>query len=256
MIGILGSGEIWASKIQCLNDSSELSRGFGIALEAFRHTRPDDSGASQKMIELMDQSQGMYGGTNICVCSWSETSDLLSQWRAYSKNSQGYALHFRSADLQEAAKRENFRLGKCIYNEVEQRAIIGEIAKTLWMRYAKCREKDDLELTTLRNDLVFILLTILPFLKHPAFSEEREWRLVSGMIDYTSARYSIRTGPVVPIPYYRIPLNPHKRNVEFRTTIGPSPHPDIASDAVNIASKFGPLKWIGSYFSQTPLRTI
>jgi hypothetical protein len=60
---------------------------------------------------------------NVCVCSFSEASDSLSQWRAYAMPS-GFAIGFPGNFLREIAQTEHFYFAPCFYKPTKQREII------------------------------------------------------------------------------------------------------------------------------------
>jgi hypothetical protein len=67
---------------------------------------------------------------NVCVCSFSEDSDSLSQWRAYG-GSSGFAIGFSGEVLGAAVESQRFFLAQCIYDPGTQlnivRALVEEV---------------------------------------------------------------------------------------------------------------------------------
>ena len=57
----------------------------------------------------------------VCFC---ENGDLLSQWRGYAGGKYGYSIGFDSDALMQIADRNEFTLGRCIYDTAVQRNII------------------------------------------------------------------------------------------------------------------------------------
>lgn len=57
------------------------------------------------------------------------------------------------------------------------------------------------------GNLVASLHRYAPILKDAAFSEEREWRIISRPIMCSNERFDYRPGPSMLIPYYRVPIS-------------------------------------------------
>jgi hypothetical protein len=64
---------------------------------------------------------------NVCVCSFSEAGDVLSQWRAYGGGAGGFSIGFAGSFLRAIVEREQFWLVPCVYDEGEQRALIEKL---------------------------------------------------------------------------------------------------------------------------------
>ena len=118
LLGILTSGELWAIKVQYMNDSTE----FNIALKLVRSTVTK----RRTTVEDLDHLDGI-ANVNVCSISFCGNSDLLSQWRGYSGSGIGFAIGFRSDRLSRVAWRDGGHLGHCIYDEADQVAIANEI---------------------------------------------------------------------------------------------------------------------------------
>ncbi|MGZ9066712.1 MAG: hypothetical protein ACXW2I_15450, partial [Burkholderiales bacterium] len=82
--GILSSDALWMTKIRYLNDTSELEIGIGtfreVLDELLRSPAPSDE---LELLEAVKAGLGSFAGSNICVASFCEHGDLLSQWRWY-----------------------------------------------------------------------------------------------------------------------------------------------------------------------------
>src|SRR5690606_14494546 len=77
-----------------------------------------------------------------------------------------------------------------------------------------------------------LMLRIAPIIKHPAFKEEKEWRLIS-LTPCTSDRFHYRPSQSFIIPYYR--LNLLNENLELpleKIIIGPTSDPELAKKSV------------------------
>jgi hypothetical protein len=123
LLGIIKNREIWATHTQYLNDSKEYRHAVDVVTDLIikRLTAACDS---RRILE--DMSSGLDGieGMNVCVCSFSEDGDSLSQWRAYGGPTSGYAIGFKPLHLAKMVKLEGFYLTQCIYEPTEQVALM------------------------------------------------------------------------------------------------------------------------------------
>ena len=112
LLGIVSSKEIWATHTQYLNDTRE----FHHALEILQQETTDQP-------VLRDEWYQIISGANVCVCSFSEDGDSLSQWRAYGGRASGFAIGFSGEYLRRAFEQLG-RLVPVIYEDDEQRSLI------------------------------------------------------------------------------------------------------------------------------------
>ncbi|MDE4561781.1 DUF2971 domain-containing protein [Sinorhizobium meliloti] len=84
----------------------------------------------------------------------------------------------------------------------------------------QCIEANDPDL----QSFIAALLTLVPLLKHPGFSEEAEWRVVRGPFEAEAHCTEFRTSRDTVIPFQRIDLVTQNDPSPFaELTIGPSP---------------------------------
>ena len=108
LVGILKSGQIWATQVSCLNDTLE-QRHFGNlvhdAVKAHRRQNPDPLfeplyRAADDLLENRDfTTDGQF------AACFSEAEDDLGQWRGYGGGECGYAIGFKSQGILDALKR-------------------------------------------------------------------------------------------------------------------------------------------------------
>ena len=193
----------------------------------------------QKLLEDVDSIKAV----NVFIGSFSEDGDLLSQWRGYCPPGAGYSLGFTSQYLEQAAERSGlFYLGKCTYDRIEQIAVIRELVSVAVARTTGAEtlggaegSEEDRKHPLWRMSFQDALAFAAPLLKHQKFSEEKEWRLISKPVDYHHAAFSHRPGKTYLLPYFRIPLSDDLSEhpvVLSRLVIGPTPHPELADDAI------------------------
>jgi len=254
LFGILESGEIWATKIDYLNDSSERIHGIQEILTVIkRQVREADLRLKDYILDRVMEAPDRFGNTNVCVCSWTENPDDLGQWRAYGKGGQGYALCFKGSDLARSAKYANFHLGPCIYLPQQKYELIEKITAR-FIGELVIHENDDAGTSEVLDRLLHVIPEIVPFLKDPSFHQEREWRMVSGPIDFSDDRFDVRDGPLCPIPYFRLNLATGGAGVQVNIIVGPGNLQALAAGALMM--KKGKIRVQGVRQSPIPLRAI
>lgn len=194
--GILSSDALWMTKIRYLNDTSELEIGittFRELLEVLvKQPGPGDEIA---LLEAVKDGLGSYIGSNICVASFCEHGDLLSQWRWYGEGGRGVSIGVSSGMLSGMAK-SAINLWKCVYDEAAHRELLLALVDRLLHAYRAEQERQGGPLTA--EDRHYLLerffvsfLQIAPIIKNPNFAEEREWRLVSLPVEIDDEAYGV-----------------------------------------------------------------
>ena len=240
LLGIIGKKEIWASHTQYLNDQREFRHALGLVRDELEQiVRQADTQTGPFVEELkqgMCERDGMES-INVCVCSFSEEGDILSQWRAYGDGVAKYSIGFSGAALRQVVESAEMTLVPCLYREGEQRTLVRALLEDVLQQNMAWVPQDNIEkedMSILRpNNLIAHLNRYAPILKHVAFSEEREWRIVTRPIMSRNKRFDYRPGRSMLIPYYKIPLaGPNDKLAVERIVVGPVPHGDSAVKAV------------------------
>lgn len=227
------TGQLWATKVQYMNDSTEFRLAVELAKEvlAQRHSTADAKG--QRLLHGIIERIGAIVNVNICSVSFCADPDLLSQWRGYSGDDGGFSIGFRSKPLLEIAHRDGGRLGYCIYNEEEQAYVINGMIDDALQTVAKLDNPLPIDFLRFAADFDRVLMKYGVFFKHHSFHEEQEWRLVTYITAYLNKKFCFRPGKSILLPYYRIPLRLDAWKDEIAAvTVGPCPHPDLAKMAV------------------------
>ena len=243
-MGIVTNKTLWASDIHYLNDSEEL-RNFGSRLDAEILARIE-SGHSQ--IETLKQLRTwlpsrISGGPMLFVGSFTENGNLLSQWRGYCPHGKGVSIGFEPDLLVASAHRASFSFGRCVYDQVVQGRIAGEVVDNI-LELARGSEPSlkhhvSQSWHELFQSIEPLLLRIAALMKHSSFREEQEWRLVSQVFaNYVKPPILYREGVSTLLPYLEIPL-PTKLHHEkealaiLHTIIGPTPSPNLSMGSVS-----------------------
>lgn len=238
LLGILRSREIWATHTQYLNDHREFRHALGIFREELDALdQPGGNIERSKCIEEMRQEvQDKLSSCNVCVVSFSEESDSLSQWRAYAGHA-GFAIGFQGEHLVALLAKEHAYLAPCIYDNARQRAVARALLEEV------IDQNLSSERLNLRpgGNLCAYLLRFAPLFKHRSFAGEREWRIITSPKMCTGAQFDFRAGVSMLIPYYRFPLA--DEGIPFcvsQIIVGPTPHESESTASVmSVLVKFG-----------------
>lgn len=189
MVGIVEGGAIWASDIRYMNDSSELSYAMDVVADVIKEV-----GASieNKVIaSFLAGGEAIVGtidrGIRPFIACFCEEADLLSQWRGYAPGQAGVSLGVNlSGQAVVGQLPPKVQLRRVIYDPEQQRLTVKAVVEA-WVRTAEVllssqdgsiNEPTDLfhysGIAALQESVAEHLLCF----KHPAFSEEREWRLI------------------------------------------------------------------------------
>jgi hypothetical protein len=115
-LGIVKTGELWASKIHYMNDAREFSLGLDIARQEIKLILKDpDSTLDKDKLRRMRDEINTIDKINVFVCSLSADGDMLGQWRAYAGRAGGFSIGFDSEKLKTLAAGAGFELAPCVY---------------------------------------------------------------------------------------------------------------------------------------------
>jgi hypothetical protein len=167
LLGIIRSKSIWATSIHHLNDATEFDYALRMLKRIIGEQSQDGIGANlaKKLIEDANGSAQI----NLFVACFSQKPDLLSQWRAYSPNGNGYSIGFRHSQLAAQMSKQRFVLAPCIYDPKKQEGLIRELVVEA---FAKARAATKPNVTKIVNDCFDKFYFVGPALKHPSFAEE------------------------------------------------------------------------------------
>jgi len=230
LFGIAESRSIWASHIYCLNDSKEIihaSQAFKSVIDSMlSELEKEEKDFLEHFKKMLDFSNQTF--PFIFIFSLSEEKSLLSQWRSYTPHGKGVSLGF-DANILNALLQENagFRIAKCVYDPDQKTELLsGLIDKILdsyrqempFMMDPSIESRRQTFFEKFRSDI----LQTLAIVKHPAFAEESEWRIISPYFPfYKDEPIQFREGGAIVLPYIEIKLPEIKLE---EVILGPTPH--------------------------------
>jgi Protein of unknown function (DUF2971) len=161
---------------------------------------------------------------NVCVVSFSEDGDSLSQWRAYGGPS-GFAIGF---DPDKLKVPERWHLAPCIYDPDKQRAIIRAVIDEVLEENSSSGDgtESDTDFRELGGNLLAYLYRYAPMMKHESFHEEREWRFISHPMSCHREGFDFREGRSTIVPYFKLPVCEQKEEFPIsEIVVGPTREP-------------------------------
>lgn len=212
LLGIFQSKTLRATNIKFLNDEHE----FVHALELIRQLilGVDEGKAAPHVREFNEFRERILSKINILdqhtveaifTLSFSEKTDLLSQWRGYCPDNDGYCLVVETDSVIESAKKEydESYFFKCIYSDEEKGKRFRDVLNSYWAKYRKGDDKVRGEAVEhLRKEI----LLLASHFKHSAFEEESEHRLVVVLNFMPDDRVKFRQGRFSIIPFVEVEI--------------------------------------------------
>jgi hypothetical protein len=261
LIEIISSETLWATNIKFLNDEQE----FQHALELIRGLIPKskitpdhrDHAVYSQFIEQIEKelnSLDRYVTESIYTFSFSQEIDLLSQWRGYCSDNNGFCLVFDIEKTFEHVKEKhpNVHLMECVYETNVKEKKIKEVLNNYWSQFfsASTKEKKKNIIDQLAKDVTLLA----SYFKHPSFSEEKEKRIVVILEFPAHSGLQFRTGRFSLIPFISLPV---PRLCIKKICIGPTANKELAKRALEMFLETiyrDPFGGPGSFFSKTPYR--
>lgn len=170
-LGIINSRSIWLTDYRFLNDKLELRQGLNSFLSQIREKHRPSFERAFRWHDLQNHH---------CVFSLSRSPEILSQWRAYATDGAGMALGLNETFFNYAG----LSLVECSYegHESYATALVEKHSDFIDLVYSASEEHpaENSFMDWIReNSVGFYKLTEdLIALKNPAFSEEKELRVI------------------------------------------------------------------------------
>jgi hypothetical protein len=232
-LSILASQALWATSVTATNDSQE----FVYALETMSELVSEARSAGRLSIELavsLEAGIDRVKAVPACVFSLSRERDLLSQWRAYAFPA-GLCIGF---DLEIVTAMRSYQGGEmlifeCMYGRTEQRKLLAKILTSEVNRRSNRGTIRSRQRST-ALDCSYSFEDRLTFaaarMKHPAFIEERECRMVWLVNRSSSGGLSLRSSASGLIPYGKLEIDASPSNYVNEIILPPAQRRAAISD--------------------------
>lgn len=262
-LGIAESEKLWATNIHYLNDYEEFKHAIEIATSVFYLMRPSQSPQINTLIDRIAKRFESIGEISIYVACFSEEDDVLSQWRGFAAGG-GIAIGFIYDELKEIAEKHSLGLVKCVYKYDEKAALIKSSLARSISKHADWSTATDKDFEVATRDFIDRFFFLAASFKHQAFSEEKEWRVVSAPMPSTNAHIGMRGTNSMLIPHFEVDLNVLKRTNDKgqrilgfdRFVVGPTKELRLIVTSIGILVSRRNIRWgtIGRSFA--PYRTL
>ena len=255
LLGIIESNKIWASHAYYLNDSREITHASIVIDkmidEYIKEKYVKDNYAEGGYVEngteteLLQQFRDWIKTFEtkefyIFVFSMSEEANLLSQWRSYTPHGKGISAGFAPDTLKEICRLNDLKLSKCLYEHEEHKDVMSSLLDKLITTFGQRLTKEALDTegknTTQRfhkflDEFQEDILQVLAIIKHPAFKEEKEWRLISLHHDkYFIDELKFREGASLLVPFIEIELPNYP--IFNKVYLGPTQHESLSMSSL------------------------
>lgn len=261
--GIIETKSLHLTKVTYLNDRSELKFAIDLFRSVVQQVIPNMKDPARERILGETASQlSSFERTNICVASFCEDPDLLSQWKSYGRTGRGVALGFAGSVLSRVNNTGWANLFRCVYDRAVQRQIAEELVGILLKSFEIValnapEEVRDRAIRDLVGYFNTTFLRVAPVLKDPHFSEEREWRIVSAPRQVTDPKFRAVVSGIRTSEYYVYEFQPNGSGVhDFLSSVvvGPMPDPDHVASPIGVLCRRNDVLLNDIRFSQIPFR--
>lgn len=249
LLGMTSSGRVWLTNVEYMNDFSELEYGREVIRNVLTRKRKE----FEQWEEFWDTAQTIlmmkevYDVFAFCFC---RKGDLLSQWRAYARGGMGYAVGFKTADINLSIPiRTGWEIVEVLYDREQQQSLVEHVFDEVCRLAEGCPSFK--ETTAMHERAVrFLGVELAPCLvrfKSSGFQEEHEWRLVA--LDFPTLtsfeehrHFRVSQGAI--IPYLDLSIaqgnsSPPRLPLE-RIVQGPHIAPELGEKALkSLLSKHG-----------------
>lgn len=244
LLGIVRDKNLWASDIRYMNDSAELKHTADLIRLEVQERIARGRGKADLLGQFVDWvGNRITNGHLLFGASFRSHGNLLSQWRGYSDHGKGVSIGFSAEYIVQCAVRQNFQIGKCIYEPERQKKLIQQIVDAVeshvisTLQGGESREELAAKYRVVFETIELDLLRIASILKHPSFREEMEWRLVSPVYtDHTKAPMYFREAHSMLVPYiaFNLQQEPDRSLQLDHLYLGPTSNIHISMNSVKM----------------------
>jgi hypothetical protein len=235
--GILKTGQLWLTDIFSLNDPSELSHGFSLAINALTNRVAKNLPVSQKFAKnfaAFALQRAIPKTAHFFMCSFSSCGDDLGQWRAYADNGHGFALGFDAKVLESGFTKKdeipipNNSTFHITYNDTQLVGIHSQIIERMHdlISLPRGRNLPNATIAVYMAELQMILtlhtLQTTLFFKHEAYANEREFRFLQIHKANLTPAVKVRARPYALVKYREFDCRTVAAGALQRIVVGPA----------------------------------
>lgn len=269
--GILKSNKLWFSNIYFLNDKSEMKYTYFLILELLKKLKkPLDSEFYSNILQkaeymtcktFFDEESEVFARMEYYVLCFSTEKNCLNLWSNYTKTNDktGYNIAFSYGGLKDCVESkgyEFFSFAKVCYDVEKQKEMLANTILTHNERFKKAKNGRDKQ--HVLWDIIDNFKIYSVFLKHPAFVEENEFRIVIGIRTHSYenvCEFEIQNGIFVPHIEHEMPA-PEENPIIKSITVSPTCDKELAVYSVRKLANSTKHYFLPVYTSDIPLRTL
>lgn len=247
LIRIAESKKIWASHIYFLNDTSEVTYAGEVMRDAIVEHFDDSTDKEEQLFlhELYSWIFSTFKDTmyHLFIVALTEEGNLLSQWRSYTPHGKGVSIGFKPKFLLRNIKSQNLRIARCLYQASEQKELMHDLLSKMLITFNQERQTYDSshfdpsqKYLGIMKNFIGDLLQVFSIIKHPAFSEEKEWRIISPYFPMcTVHEIKFREGASMLVPYIEVDLSNIKEEETLfeEVYLGPAQHVKLSTSTLS-----------------------
>ena len=271
--GILSSNRLWATHIEFLNDSLELTYGKQFIQDYIDQkliaAKPEVEKELLLQVAQFMKVKPIDKECDVYIACFCENGDLLSQWRGYGDFGKGYALGFDSTKLVPMYRRFpscNIMIRPVVYQAKDQQVEVDNLVQLAFRQITLALEQGKEEKKTILHEfaaaLSYGLRNLAYLFKSEKFQEEREWRAIYLNGDNTEERrqsVKFRIMQELIIPYMEFDLTPSAGAEQERLPIvnivcGPGVNYPCAEKSLRMLLQAGGFQGVQITKSQIPFR--
>lgn len=213
-LGIVNEEKLWATNIKFLNDEQEFQHAIALINEIIPKATITETSSHfevyKEYISAIDEklrSLDSFKTDSIYTFSVSEELDLLSQWRGYCPDNNGYCITIDIDGVLKDVRKiyPDSHVLKCVYDQKKKESELKNVLNKFWFKYIESSSRKKKE--KIVDDLASEIALLASHFKHSSFSEENEWRIIV-ILGYASDEdLKFREGKSSLIPYLELPIN-------------------------------------------------
>ncbi|MED1204215.1 DUF2971 domain-containing protein [Heyndrickxia acidicola] len=239
-LGIVSSQNpgFWATHIAYMNDSMEYRHGIKLCEKIIEEFIKDSTvGVTLAGRDNLNTLKEYLTNDDdeVFVVSFCQNSDLLSQWRGYSRGQYGISIGF------DFGHNQVFDTSNPINSILTPRPVIYDQENQIFRLKELIKDSipflNNIDSDSQIKQLSESLKYFIPVLKNSSFSEEEEWRIVAtnfNEIDIKDIKYPLkfRVRNNIIVPYITLPFDDSTKLPIKRVVIGPSDTSEFTEESI------------------------